>query len=141
MCKFDFDAPARLGDKAPAMRGCVSVAIDGHCECRQPFGGSHTEFKIRVQNVWSTTTVSHRYSEFVELDNKLRSKMVSLPDLPPKDYWKKLFASFMNDKTFMNEREHALGKLLEAMVSCDPALRNPELREFLGVRCCVGDGR
>jgi hypothetical protein len=27
------------------------------------------------------------------------------------------------------------------MVAWDPALRNPELREFLGVHCCTGDGR
>lgn len=132
MCKLNFEALSK---------GCVSVAVDGHTECRQTLGDAHTKFVIRVQNVWSSTTVKRRYKEFAELDAKLRPKMESLPDLPPKDFWNKMVSSLMNDKTFMIDREHALGKLLEAMVSMDPSLRHPELREFLGVACCMGDAR
>jgi hypothetical protein len=62
--------------------------------------------------------------------------MSSLPELPPKDFLKKVFASLRNNPSFMNEREDGLGELLKAMVALDPALRNPELREFLGVTCC-----
>mmetsp|Transcript_4319 Transcript_4319/g.7054 ORF Transcript_4319/g.7054 Transcript_4319/m.7054 type:complete len:128 (-) Transcript_4319:300-683(-) len=124
-----------------AKTGCISVSIDGHFEHKQPFGGTHTRFKIRVKNIWSTTTVSRRYSDFVALDSKIRPKVGALADLPPKAYWKKTIASITNDRTFMNHREHELGKFLEAVVSWDPALRNPDLREFLGVRYCTADGR
>jgi hypothetical protein len=141
MCQLDSETAAGLPNKSLAKRGCISVSIDGHSEHKHSFGGKHTKFRIRVKNIWSTTTISRRYSEFVALDSKIREKMGSLPELPPKDYWKKTIASFMNDKAFMNHREHKLGECLKAMVAWDPALRNPELREFLGVHCCTGDGR
>merc|ERR1719183_2215267 len=127
--------------RTPCMSGtsqasCIAVSVDGHCRSKESFMGAHAKFKIRVQNGWSTTIVKRRYSEFASLDQQLRPEMSSLPELPPKDFLKKVSASLMNDRSFMNDREDGLGELLKAMVVLDPALRNPELREFLGVTCC-----
>mmetsp|Transcript_86991 Transcript_86991/g.159234 ORF Transcript_86991/g.159234 Transcript_86991/m.159234 type:complete len:192 (-) Transcript_86991:72-647(-) len=120
---------------APRQAG-VSVAIDARSASKESLLDAH-KFTIRVRNGWSTTKVKRRYSEFVELDQQLRPKMSSLPEMPPKSFMRKLLSPFVLDPSFMNERQKGLRTLLEAMVSQDPALRCPELREFLGVSCCA----
>jgi hypothetical protein len=121
--------------------GGISVVLDGHSDYSKFGLSAHTKFAIRVHSGWSQTIVKRRFSEFVELDRQLRPEMTSLPDLPPKGYLKKWVSSMMNDRSFMIERKQGLGELLAAIVSLDPSLRNPELREFLGVASCPIDGR
>jgi hypothetical protein len=126
--------------KCSSMYG-ISAQVIGRCESGNSFLNAHTQFTIHVRNGWSTTTVYRRYSEFAVLERQLRAKMSSLPALPPKAFFRKLASSIMNDPSFMNDRERGLGKLLETMISSDPALRSPELRDFLGVIASSLDGR
>jgi hypothetical protein len=108
---------------------------------QQSLLNAHTRFTILVRNCWSTTTVYRRYSDFVALESQLQPIMNKLPQLPPKGFLTKFFSSVVNDPSFMNDRERGLGKFLEAVISFDPALRRPELRDFLGVPSCTLDGR
>jgi hypothetical protein len=135
------DITALCAHRQNIKHGSISVALEGHSEHSKFCINTHTKFAIRVQNGWSHTIVKRRFSEFVALDMKLRPKMTSLPDLPPKGYLKKWASSLLNDRSFMNEREAGLGNVLAAMVKLDPSLRSAELRDFLGVASCPIDGR
>jgi hypothetical protein len=120
--------------------GSLTAEVVGRCESKSK---ACTEFTIAVRNGWSVISLNRRYSEFAALDKEVRPTMSTLPELPPRSFFKKLSSSLMNDPSFMNEREHGLGKVLEAMIDLDPLLRNTALREFLGVKhgSCTFDGR
>jgi hypothetical protein len=122
-------------------KGSISAEVVGRSMSHKSIMDKHTQFTILVRKGWSTTTIKRRYSEFAELDKQLRPKMNLPSELPPKDPLTKIYTSVMNDPSFMNQREHSLGRLLEAMIAADPTLRSPELRKFLQIAGCSVDGR
>jgi hypothetical protein len=120
--------------------GNITAEVVGRCESEAK---ACTEFTIVVRNGWSVLSLKRRYREFAALDQELRPTMSSLPDLPPKGFLKKFSSALLNDPSFMNDRERGLGKVLEAMISLDPSLKNFALRDFLGMSqaICTFDGR
>merc|ERR1719221_295930 len=72
--------------------------------------------------------VKRRYSEFLEFDQKVRSKFLRLPKLPEKSFWRKTFVP-----SFMARRQKALNDYVIALTEADPKALDPLLRGFLGV--------
>jgi len=110
------------------MAGVSAVILDRCQVSERLLGRRHTAFRIRVRIGPFSAVVARRYSEFVALDAKLRPKMQSLPELPPKGSLKKLLPSFLD------MREYRLDRLLSSMVELDPRLDNPHLQRFLYIK-------
>jgi len=72
--------------------------------------------------------IDRRFSQFLRLDRKIRSKFPHLPPMPPRSAIMKRILP-----KFMRTRQEALSRLLEAAVAADPNLSDMDLRSFLGV--------
>eukprot|EP00747_Dinoflagellata_sp_TGD_P038598 gnl/TRDRNA2_/TRDRNA2_139765_c0_seq1.p1 gnl/TRDRNA2_/TRDRNA2_139765_c0~~gnl/TRDRNA2_/TRDRNA2_139765_c0_seq1.p1 ORF type:complete len:340 (+),score=55.44 gnl/TRDRNA2_/TRDRNA2_139765_c0_seq1:54-1073(+) len=104
------------------------VAILGRDEEACEDGSAVTKYSIQVAGPDILHVVRHRYSEFEELDSRVRSCMKNLPPMPPKSFlMKHVLPGFGQD------RQEQLDKLLQAMVAQDGQLANPHLRAFLRV--------
>lgn len=68
-----------------------------------------------------------RYSCFARLHSVLRARFPDLPPMPEKSFFRKRLSP-----DFMAERRRLLEKLLVAAIASDPAISDPDLRQFLG---------
>nr|XP_027237297.1 PX domain-containing protein kinase-like protein isoform X2 [Penaeus vannamei] len=88
----------------------------------------HIEY---VLEVWRTPdidtrwTVSHRYSDFAQLQSTLKVGSMVLPQLPPK----KVFGN--TDRDFINERKVALQKYLDNILSNELLASSLPVKKFL----------
>eukprot|EP00927_Polykrikos_kofoidii_P069101 TRINITY_DN64493_c0_g1_i1.p1 TRINITY_DN64493_c0_g1~~TRINITY_DN64493_c0_g1_i1.p1 ORF type:complete len:271 (-),score=23.53 TRINITY_DN64493_c0_g1_i1:186-911(-) len=109
----------------------VSVQITGHYQEK----GKPCMFSLHVRGS-SAHYVYKRFSDFEELDDRIRCKFPDLPEIPPKSFFRKRFSP-----RFMYGRMLRLGKYISAAVLADPLLSTPALYDFLGAAHLVGSPR
>jgi hypothetical protein len=88
---------------------------------------SPTLYKVQVAGPAGVHVMWHRYQDFSDLDRCVRPRFPSLPYMPSKGMLCKI------EDGFLDKRQEKLAKVLRAMVSVDPQVKNPKLRKFLGI--------
>ena len=88
------------------------------------FNKNYALYLIKFFTRYKTWSVQKRYSQFIELRNKLLSKKIkNIPKLPPKLY-------FINEQK-LNERQLGLEEFLNDLFKNVNILRYPEIIEFI----------
>ena len=88
------------------------------------FNKNYALYLIKFFTRYKTWSVQKRYSQFIELRNKLLSKKIkNIPKLPPKLY-------FANEQK-LNERQLGLEEFLNDLFKNVNILRYPEIIEFI----------
>lgn len=96
--------------------------------CKNKLSDPFIVYGIRVTGLDGFFTVQRRYSRFAELRANLVQLYPDLPEMPPKSVFRKTLS-----KTFMQDRQAQLGKLIAAVVDADKFVTTPALLDFLGL--------
>jgi hypothetical protein len=100
--------------------------------CKNKLSDPFVTYGIRVTGLDGFFTVQRRYSRFAELRANLVQLYPDLPEMPPKSVFRKTLS-----RTFMQDRQAQLGKLIAAVVDADKSVTTRALLDFLGLHSTV----
>lgn len=98
------------------------------CGCKS--SGTILLYCMKVTGVSGDYDVDRRYSDFVELEERIRDAIPALPPLPPRSLFHKFFRS-TEKSSFLLDRKKRLNEFIQAAVNFDPQLAIRDLRVFL----------
>lgn len=90
-------------------------------------GNEYVEYIIKINLLFNNWTIKRRYSDFLELNKKLQSKIANLPFLPIK----RLF--FNCSLSVINERVKLFDEYLAFIIKQCNFLKHPDIVSFLEI--------
>eukprot|EP00927_Polykrikos_kofoidii_P033389 TRINITY_DN28236_c0_g1_i1.p1 TRINITY_DN28236_c0_g1~~TRINITY_DN28236_c0_g1_i1.p1 ORF type:complete len:116 (+),score=15.46 TRINITY_DN28236_c0_g1_i1:106-453(+) len=83
---------------------------------------------IEVSEGCSTHIVVKRYRDFIAFDREIRHLYASLPDLPPRSFFRRMVS-----RRFMDARRAGLAAYSKAVLAGDRVASNPNVRRFFEI--------